>query len=286
MELLQLRYFYDSAINMNISKTAEKYTVPPTSVSASIKRLESELGCKLFDRYPNKIILNDNGKIMFNSLKTVFSELDKAVGLISNTTDDTKEIRILVKAIRSIITEQIVQYKYKNAKARFKLVADFDETSPENYDIIIDTDGVSYPNYDSLELCRQRILIYASANSHLKGHKLKLSQLSSEQFANLSLYGNHYQILNNACKEAGFTPNLAAQVNDSACFMRIISSGVALGVAGELYAKLGINSSVVPLDVIDFKKQQIVCMYYKNDSVHGSIKRFINFLVNNINNNL
>ena len=50
MELLQLRYFFDSAKNEHFAKTAEKYWVPASSVSASIKRLEEELGCKLFDR--------------------------------------------------------------------------------------------------------------------------------------------------------------------------------------------------------------------------------------------
>ena len=47
MELLQLRYFYESAKHENFAKTAEKYMVPASSISASVKRLEDELGCKL-----------------------------------------------------------------------------------------------------------------------------------------------------------------------------------------------------------------------------------------------
>ena len=46
MELLQLRYFYESAKNENFAKTAEKYMVPASSISASVKRLEEELGCQ------------------------------------------------------------------------------------------------------------------------------------------------------------------------------------------------------------------------------------------------
>ena len=49
MELLQLRYFFDSAKTESFAKTAEKYMVPASSVSASVKRLEKELGCKLFE---------------------------------------------------------------------------------------------------------------------------------------------------------------------------------------------------------------------------------------------
>ena len=111
MDLLQLRYFYDSANYMSISKTAEKYKVPPTSVSASIRRLEKELGCELFERYPNRIVLNDKGKSMRDSLKRIFAEMDYMLQTVSGTTDDNKEIKILVRAVRSLVTEQIIQYK-------------------------------------------------------------------------------------------------------------------------------------------------------------------------------
>ena len=74
MELLQLRYFYESAKNENFARTAEKYMVPASSISAAIKRLEDELGCKLFDRRINRISLNDNGKLLHNSLAVIFDD--------------------------------------------------------------------------------------------------------------------------------------------------------------------------------------------------------------------
>ena len=62
MELLQLKYFYESANTESFTKTAQRHLIPVSSVSASIKRLEKELGCKLFDRTSNRIKLNQNGK--------------------------------------------------------------------------------------------------------------------------------------------------------------------------------------------------------------------------------
>jgi len=50
MELLQLTYFCDAAVTQNFSKTAQKYNVPPSNISQSIKRLERELSAPLFDR--------------------------------------------------------------------------------------------------------------------------------------------------------------------------------------------------------------------------------------------
>ena len=61
MELLQLKYFCDAANSQNFSKTAEKFGVPPSCISQSIKRLEKELSVKLFNRSANKITLNNKG---------------------------------------------------------------------------------------------------------------------------------------------------------------------------------------------------------------------------------
>lgn len=55
MEMLQLKYFLESAKSESFAKTAEKYMVPASSVSASVKCLEQELGCSLFDRSCNRI---------------------------------------------------------------------------------------------------------------------------------------------------------------------------------------------------------------------------------------
>ena len=38
MEILQLRYFYESAKTGSFARTAEAFMVPTTSVSASVKR--------------------------------------------------------------------------------------------------------------------------------------------------------------------------------------------------------------------------------------------------------
>ena len=282
MELLQLRYFYDSANYLSISKTAEKYKVPSTSVSASIRRLEEELGCKLFDRSPNRITLNDKGKAMRDSLTLIFDEMDRMLQTVSDIADDTKEIKILVRAIRSLITDQIIQFKNKYTHTRFQLVADFKETHFDDYDIIIDTESESYIVYESLKLGKQRIFFNVPAESSLYSRKYRLEQLSQMPFVLMSQQGNHGKIFSTACKNAGFTPNIVAQVNDSACFRKIISSGIAIGVTGEYAASVDSNIHLVPLNVTDFKFEQNICMYYKKEYNHGNVANFISFLRENI----
>jgi DNA-binding transcriptional LysR family regulator len=138
VEILQLRYFYESARQESFAKAAEKYMVPATSVSASVKRLEKELGCALFHRSCNRISLNDNGKRLLTSLSIIFDELDQTVNSLTSATTDTREIRMLVRAMRNVITDRIIEYKTKHPHIAFKTVFDFRETNIEHYDIIID----------------------------------------------------------------------------------------------------------------------------------------------------
>ncbi len=282
MDLLQLRYFYDSANYLSISKTAEKYGVPPTSVSASIRRLERELDCKLFERTANRIMLNDKGKIMQSSLNVIFDELDKMVNAVSNTADDTKEIKILMRALRSLITDYIIQYKSKHTHTRFKMVADFDETNYADYDIIVDTESNSYTGYEKLVLGKQKILLYASSDSPLCSRSLKLEQLAKEPFVIMSKQRDYGKALKAACERANFTPEIVAQINDSACFRKIISSGTAIGITGELAENVDGTTNLAPLNVTDFKYEQTICMYYKKEDNHGNTARFMNFIRENI----
>ena len=72
MEILQLRYFYESAKSQNFTVTAKKYMVPVSAVSSSIKRLEKELGCQLFDRDTNRIRLTIMGNCCSNPFAPYF----------------------------------------------------------------------------------------------------------------------------------------------------------------------------------------------------------------------
>ena len=100
MELLQLRYFYESALNQSFAKTAKKHIVPASSVSASIKRLEDEIGCKLFDRESNRIYVNENGKKLQRCCMAIFEELENTVESIRNAPSTIYEIKILILSLR------------------------------------------------------------------------------------------------------------------------------------------------------------------------------------------
>lgn len=273
MEILQLRYFYESAVNESFAKTAKKYMVPTSSVSASVKRLEEEMNCQLFDRKSNKITLNQNGKRLQRSLCHIFQELDEAVEEISKKENDTREIKMLVRAMRQKVTDYIIEYNKNMPDVTFKTVFDFGDKDFEGYDIIIDEGKVDYPEYDRFEICDIKIRMKASKDSPLKGKVLTLKELSKEPFVSLSEESNMHKMLMRVCKSAGFCPNISVISNDTACHDKLIESGMGIGLGREERSE-----NTVFLDITDFEERYTVYAYYKKSAYYGNVKSFLNFL--------
>lgn len=277
MEILQLRYFMESARSQSFAKTAEKYHVPATSVSASVKRLEKELGCELFHRTCNRIILNDKGSRFLQSVEAMFGELETAVTSLSPANIDTRAIRMLVRTTRSEITQIIIAYKKKHPHSTFKTVFDFRETNFEDYDIIIDEKKNDYPKHASFDLLQTQIRFRVAKSHPLRGKKLTMGQLKGQAFVSIGENSSLNQILMDTCRKAGFIPNIAIQSNDIKCCENCVAAGVGIGLARQ-YPGSNLASDIEYLDVTDFNHTQTICCYYKEASAYGNVREFLVFL--------
>lgn len=281
MELLQLRYFYESAKSENFSKTAKMFMVPTTSVSASIKRLETELGCTLFDRTANCIRLNANGRLLQQTLCSVFGELDRTIGELSSHPDECREIKILVRAMRRKITDLIVEYNTKHPHITFKTVFDYEDVRLDEYDIIIDDAKEQYADYESIELFDMRLQLIAAATHPLKGRKLTLAELSDQSFISLGNRSNMHSLLTRACAHSGFTPKVSAVCNDMACYEKFIAAGMGIGIAQQYADIYQRATDICYLNVADFNEHYVVYAYFQRKESRRTVKNFVSFLKNN-----
>ena len=277
MELLQLRYFQESATNGSFAKTAEAHNVPATSVSATIKRLEKELGCSLFDRTCNRIQLNENGRLFLKTVEEILRKLEHAVHTLQPEVDDDRQIRMLVCTTRSEITAAIIAFKQKFPKAMFRTVFDFSETDYSSYDIVIDEQKDGYSGYDRFVFMRTRLRLKAAAKNPLCGKPLTLRQLASASFISIGEQNSMNKILINACRQAGFHPNIAIQCNDIKCYEACLVADVGVALGRE-YPNAALPEGTRYLNVTDFDEVQTICCYYKSASAYGIVGDFLQFL--------
>jgi DNA-binding transcriptional LysR family regulator len=78
MELRQLEYFVAVAADLNFSRAAERIHVVQSALSASVSRLEKELGIELFDRSKRQIALTAGGEIFLQHAREVIHTAARA----------------------------------------------------------------------------------------------------------------------------------------------------------------------------------------------------------------
>ncbi len=78
------RIFYHVATSGSISKAAEELLISQPAVTWQIKSLEEQLGLTLFIRTKKGVILTDEGKILFNYVKTGVESFSNGENALTN----------------------------------------------------------------------------------------------------------------------------------------------------------------------------------------------------------
>jgi DNA-binding transcriptional LysR family regulator len=78
MELRHLRYFVAIAEERSFTRASERLWVAQPSLSTQIRRLESELGIRLFERHSRGVDLTDAGELFLERARTALAAADAA----------------------------------------------------------------------------------------------------------------------------------------------------------------------------------------------------------------
>ena len=280
MEMLQLRYFYESAMSESFSKTAQKYMVPASSVSASVRRLEQELGAELFVRTGNRIELNENGKRLLAAVSSTLTQLDIAVNTISQQPAEKQTISILARATRQTVASWIVRFYRMYPAVSFKLSVEDIPENYGNYDVIVSPDDEGLSDYASFPWRKYFVRVEALSTDPLCRGPITLSQLRDRTFVTTSTHKGGFKLLTEACERQGFTPKVFLESNDYDSRTTALMSGVCLGLNLAKANEDSRNPNTQFLAVMDFNEQLDAKVYYKKEKNEGNIKLFLDMLKN------
>jgi len=277
MELLQLKYFCDAAETENFSKTANKYFVPTSNISQTIKRLEKELDTELFIRTANKIKLNENGKIFYDGVKKIFRILEETKEKLSEQNEELRgEIKILALTNRRIVTETIEKFKMMYPEISYILSHSYNENESE-FDIIISDGSFKHKSYTETLLFKEKIFLALKKEHPLVSCKINISDLKNERFISMTAGSSLNRITNQICENAGFSPKIVIHSDDPYYIRKYIEMGLGIGFIPEVSWKGQISENIVLKDITDIQRE-IYVLVHKDKYVKKSVKLFSNLL--------
>lgn len=235
MELLQLHYFQTVAYTEHISKAAKQLNIAQPSLSLTIKRLEDELGTKLFDRKGRNIQLSSSGKILLRHVNKIFTEIENAkMEIQSKDQENTSTIKISISNPR-FLTGLISEYITLNPETKIQQGIGVKRgiiTSLKKGDIDLGIAGPPIVDEEitSCVLVDEDIVLVLPISHKLADHsEIFLRDIANEPFISLAGNEEYSRFTNELCEKEGFTPINNFEV-DSSLLAEIIKlgQGVAL----------------------------------------------------------
>ena len=260
----------------SIAKTAQKHMVPASSVSASIKRLEQELGVELFVRTSNRIMLSEKGKEFLISVSNILAQLESSVNSLSAAAEK-QTISILARATRTSLIRWIVRYQQMYPSVSFKLEFEDAPENYENYDIIISEPDRELETYSYFIWRRFDVRVEALETDPLCRGTITLNQLRDRQFVTTKHQNTGFRLFSQACQQQGFTPKIFLECDDNCCRDLALQLGACLNV------NYGVGEESAPrslryLQIEDFRAQVTINVYYKKEAYTGHVKQFLELL--------
>ena len=244
MELRQLHYFVKVAQKEHVTQAAEELHVAQSAVSRQIHQLEEELGVKLFVQKGRNVQLTPVGHLFLKRAEVILADLEKAVVEIHEFLDPERgEIRLGFPHSLgiSLIPQVVAAFRklYPNVRFRFRqgmyplLIRDlvqgdidlaFISPFPKEHELVS----------GEVVLSEQLFAILPPNHPLAAEEEIELSQLSEETFVLFSEGYSLRPIVVDACKEAGFTPKIGFEGEETDTIRGLVAAGMGVSLLPEM----------------------------------------------------
>ena len=125
MDITRLHTFYLVAKLGNLPKAANVLRLTPSAISYQLKTLENELSVRLFDRYPNKLVLTHKGRLVLKQVQHVFDSLARLEGAVTKDTGALSgKVTIgLGRDLAKLFAPQIAEFSHKHPQLRISILS-------------------------------------------------------------------------------------------------------------------------------------------------------------------
>jgi len=257
VEIHQLRYFCAVASTGGFTRAAKQEHLAQPSLSQQIRKLEDELGTRLFDRLGKSVRLTSFGEAF----------LPRAQGILRQLADAKREIeemagvergKLIVGSIPTVapyfLPECLTTFGRKFPQIRISVVEELtDELLDQVRDGTIDLAFLALPvqgtHFVCHELLRENLYLVVPRHHRMASHQTAhLKQIEGDPF--LLLKDGHCFRENtlSACGRARLQPNVVFESGQFATILAMVAAGAGVSVVPKMAAQPRKGCRFIPIN--------------------------------------
>jgi len=250
MEFRQLRHFLVLAEESHYGRAAERLCISQPALSASIQRLEEELGLRLFDRDNKSVQITRAGELMLGCAREIVNNADRTMSFARAISSGS--MSRLELAFSSLVLdhrlEQILK-QFRSDMPDVEIVM-HEVTSQSQLELLrsgrFDAGLVNFPlppnDFSYLELHSDRYVACLPEDHPLaRQDTIDVAALRNEFFIlpARTYAPSVYDQLLGLCAMAGFRPRISFQTGHSLSTLNLVSRGMGVSIVFESVRHFG-----------------------------------------------
>ena len=246
MTLKQLEYFLAIAEAGHITAAAKNLNISQPPLSLQLKALEDEFGVQLFERDKRNLTITHEGLILQERAKEIIRLCNETVRELQNMGTEAKgTIRIgtIVSVCNGLLPEKIMAFNKTHPQVDFQV---FEGSSTHVMDLLNDNEVdvgiirepfntslyyslfVKEDNSSDEETDYFAAIALPKFFEGIEGDTISLASLKDKP---LIIHRRYNELITNACRQKGFSPNIICQNTEIASSISWAEAGIGVAIA-------------------------------------------------------
>ncbi len=279
MELMQIRYFLETAKTKHMTNSAKNLHITQPALTQAIRRLEKDLGVPLFVAKGRNIVLTEYGRYLQKRLEPLMEQMDAIPEQLKMMVAlEGETIHMNVLAASGLVMEAIIEYKKEHEDINFQLQQN---SESELYDIAVTT-KLFYLGEDEKNrfACAEEIYLAVPRNPRYRDRtSIRLAEVEEEGFISLLGSREFRYICDRFCQHAGFTPKIIFESDNPSAVKNMIAANMGIGFWPEFTWGSIENEHVKMLKIEEpICQRDIIINYNRNKTDSRNVVDFYAFL--------
>lgn len=283
MDLSNLVYFKTVVETGSMSKAAQELFISQPALSASISKLEAEIGVKLFDRSNRRIILNRAGEEYYEKVVSALDALSQGQHNARAAAADSGE-SISLAAFTYISFSTVVQpFLQLRPNCKFKLLQ-FDrdrilkKLSNYEIDFCLTCTPVVSPRVECYHMLTQKLYLTVPSNHPLaKKRYVNLDEVKNEPFICTDRASPLYDVTMHCFEVAGFSPNIVCELSTASLMAGMINSGIGIALMPDTFSE---HTTLCRVNISHPQcLHNVYLVWLKNRNFTAAMQEFLDFIL-------